>query len=496
MARWAVCDRERLARYEQPERGAPGHAPFALLPQAEDDVGAILRLATAQRVPLVISAGRTGLVEAQRPEGEAVLSLEKLDRPLAFRLADGRNFELGQGGGDSASALYGWWQAQGAPDLSGAHLIVQAGIPVDAVNALLEPLAMMWPLEMGSSSAATAGACVANASAGANAVCYGTAAHLCECAWGFWADGGVAGPCAGPRWRAPAPQALAIDSTRIDSELGLIGSQGLFGVITRLELRLQPRPAARESVLIPLPDMPAAVRLLAAARGVFGGDVEEFEFIGRAALELVMVHLGAAVTLPLPAGRLQPWSVLLQVKSQTDDGAELARRLYAFLSAYGIADDDIGYAPLPVLKRIRHSLTEASNLRLRALGGGRLAFDTAVPAERFGDYLAALSARLAAQHPDLDLIAFGHAGVGGAHLHLLGSRDRPLSVHAAALVGLVFDVTAEFGGTFSAEHGVGPKWAAEFRRRMPAERVQKLAAEKRRRDPVGILNPRSFGLST
>lgn len=488
--------RERLERYEIPERGEPGHTDYVLLPDSEAEVGELLALATRERLPLVISAGRTGLVEAQRPQNEGVLSLEKLQRPLSFQLADGRRFDFSEQG-DAATAVYGWWQQQDEPSLAGALLEVQPGIAVDAVNALVEPLGLVWPMEMGSSSAASVGACVANASAGANAVCYGTAAHLCESAAGYWADGSAAGPFAGPVWRAPAADELAIDSTRINADWGLIGSQGLFGVITRLHLRLHPRPVAREGVLIPLPDMPSAVRLLQAAQQAFPGDVEEFEFIGRGALGLVLRHLGDAAQLPFAAERLQPWCVLLQVKNGEggSDDSTLAERLYGFLAEpAGIADEDIGYAPLPVLKRIRHSITEASNARMRAQGGGRLSFDTAVPPGRFGEYLDALSAQLAEDYAGIELIAFGHAGVGGAHLHLIGSREQPVGDHAAALVKLVFDVTQDFGGTFSAEHGVGPKWGEEFRRRMPAATVQRLRKEKQRRDPAGILNPRSFGL--
>jgi len=486
-----VIARERLNRYEIPERGEPGHTDYALLPETEADVGTLLTLATLQRAPLVISAGRTGLVEAQRPQGEGVLSLERLRRPLALQLADGRRFEIPPTG-DAATAIYGWWQARGAPSLAGATLEVQAGMAVDAVNALLEPLGLVWPMEMGSSSAASVGACVSNASAGANAVCYGTAAHLCAHAWGYWADGTPAGPFAGPQWQAPTPEHLAIDSTRVDPATGLIGSQGLFGVITRLQLRLYARPAAREGVLVPLPDMPSAVRLLQAAQAAFPGDIEEFEFIGRGALDRVLTYLGDAAQLPFAAERLQPWSVLMQVKG-ADDGA-LAERLYGFLADAGVADEDIGYAPLPALKRIRHSITEASNARMREQGGGRLSFDTAAPPQRFGDYLDALAAQLAAAAPGVELLAFGHAGVGGAHLHLIGSAGQPVKPRADALVKLVFDVTQDYGGTFSAEHGVGPKWGVEYLRRTPAARVQRLREEKRQRDPAGILNPRSFGL--
>lgn len=491
-----ILDADRRRRYEIPERGEPGHTPAVLLPQSEQEVADILHICNQQGGKVVISAGRTGLVEAQRPEGELVLSLERLNRPLGFELADGRRFDFDPAQKHEAhiDALANWWRSLGAPPLADALLTVQAGLSVDAINLLLEPLGLMWPMEMGSTSAATAGACVANASAGANAICYGTAAHLCESAWGFWGDGSPTGFCHAQGWEAVPPTRLAIDSSCVRIDWGLIGSQGAFGVITGARLRTYPIPAQREGVLLPVEDMPAAMRVLEAARIAFPDGVEEFEFIGRAAMRLVELHLGAEFRLPFEKNPDSPYYVILQIKSHDED-EDLAGRLYAFLAeSLQWPEDRIGYAPLPLLKKLRHSITESSNARMRSLGGGRLSFDTATPVAVFGDYLAALEAQLRSTSPEVEFVAFGHAGVGGAHLHLLGTRERPVAARAADLVGLVFAVTQHFGGTFSAEHGVGPKWGAEFQRRAPAELRNTLARMKQRHDPRAVLNPRSFGL--
>lgn len=488
-------DPERLRRYEIPERGEPGHASALLVPQDEAEVGALLRACSAHGVPLVVSAGRTGLVEAQRPEGECVLSLEKLDQPLAFTLADGTRYAFGPARAapaDHAAALAGWWHEQGRPRCDDATIEVQAGLAVDALNLILEPLGLMWPMEMGSSSAASIGGCIANASAGANAVCYGTAAHLALTAWGFSADGRAMESSA-PVWKPVPADQLAINSAQPRIECGLIGTQGVLGVITRARLRCYGIPVQREAALIPAADMPQAMRILAAAREAFGDDVEEFEFISRAALELVRTLKGDAFRSPL-ARHDAPYYLLLQVKSHKAH-VDLAGALYEFLDeGLGLPEEQIGYAPLKALKEIRHSITEASNARMRALGGGRLSFDTATPVAVFGEYLAVLERELVAEYPGVSLVAFGHAGVGGAHLHILGTKEQPVAAHAKDLVKLLFDVTQDFGGTFSAEHGVGTKWGAEFIARVPPAVRDALVAAKRAHDPRGILSPRSFGL--
>lgn len=489
-----IIDPERRQPYEVPERGAPGHCIGVLLPESEAEVQRALQIANQHGLHYVLSAGRTGLVEAQRPQGEVVLSLERLRRVRAFHLADDRTLIL-----DGASVeacreqLLAWWIAQGRPELDGSSVTAEAGVAVDALNDVLSVVARMFPMEMGSTGSASVGGCVANASAGANAVCYGTAAHMAEAAWGYWGNGEPAGPCRAEPWHVPDADTVAVDSMRLPPAWGLIGSQGVFGVITRVRLRTQPIPQGREGVLLAVDGMPQAMAILAAARAVFGTDIEEFEFLSRSTIELVLRRKGADLRLPFETLPDAPYLILLQVKSAVADET-LAERLYAFCTGTaGLSDEAIGYAPLPALKKIRHSVTEASNLEMRALGGGRLSFDTATAVNRFGAYLQTLACALREIRSDVQLIDFGHAGVGGAHLHLLGGAGRPIADDAAALTRCVLDLTLNAGGTFSAEHGVGPKWADEVLARVPQAQLRAWAARKREHDPRLVLQPRSFG---
>lgn len=491
-----ILDKDRRQRYEVPERGAPGYCPAVLVVRSEDEIERALELANAEDFGFVLSAGRTGLVEAQRPEGELVLSLEKLARLCAIELASGQRFALPEGlSQDQArDALFAWWEAQGRPDLEGSLVHAQAGLAVDALNDMLAPLDRMFPMEMGSTATASIGACVANASAGANAVCYGTAAHMARESFGFWGNGSLAGPCSAEPWRTPDGDQVAIDSTRLPEAWGLAGSQGAFGVITRVVLRTQSVPRSREAVLLAVDGMPQAMDIFKKARQRFAQDVEEFEFLSRVAVSLVLRHQ-PGVRLPFDQEPNAPYLILLQVKSAKED-EDLATKLYEFCSEdAGLADEAIAYAPLAALKKIRHSVTESSNLEMRDAGGGRLTFDTATPVSRFGEYLDKLAVSIRAMEAGWQLVDFGHAGVGGAHLHVIGSRHRPVTGEAAEVIRTVFDVTQAFGGTFSAEHGVGPKWGEAFVARSAPGRIDALIDRKRRFDPNNVLSPRSFGFA-
>ena len=116
---------ERRAPYEIPERGAPGTCPAVLLPDSQDEVRQALEMANASGLHVVLSAGRTGLVEAQRPQGEVVLSLERLRRFIALRLPGGAacTFEPTDGVEAARDRLFAWWESQGRPSLDGAVIV-------------------------------------------------------------------------------------------------------------------------------------------------------------------------------------------------------------------------------------------------------------------------------------------------------------------------------------------------------------------------------------
>ncbi|MGW5642573.1 FAD-linked oxidase C-terminal domain-containing protein [Saccharopolyspora sp. NPDC003752] len=91
-------------------------------------------------------------------------------------------------------------------------------------------------------------------------------------------------------------------------------------------------------------------------------------------------------------------------------------------------------------------------------------------------------ARLAARHPEITPIELGHYGDRGLHLIL------PLPVPVGDVRRLAYDTAArDHGGTFSAEHGIGPKNADMYRHYVSEGARELPAALKRRFEPDGIL---------
>ena len=201
---------EALARpdlddYVAVERGRPGELELLIEPQSDDELAALIRALREHRIATCTVAGQSGLVEAQRPHGVAI-GMKRFGRVHEMILADGTRAAPA----DFAAATAG----RAVAALRGARVRVGAGVPIDAVNEALAPAGLKLPIVMGSTASASAGACAANGSAGANAVRYGTAADLVRHVRGVLGTGEIVAEDVAPRPPARDPERCAIRSDR------------------------------------------------------------------------------------------------------------------------------------------------------------------------------------------------------------------------------------------------------------------------------------------
>jgi D-lactate dehydrogenase (cytochrome) len=94
--------------------------------------------------------------------------------------------------------------------------------------------------------------------------------------------------------------------------------------------------------------------------------------------------------------------------------------------------------------------------------------------------------------PGTRTFAYGHFGDGNVHFNLCAPKGMEASAfmaRAADLHRAVYDIAAEYGGSFAAEHGVGIVKLAEMERyRSPVE-LDLMRKFKRLLDPDGLFNP-------
>lgn len=265
----------------------------------------------------------------------------------------------------------------------------------------------------------------------------------------------------------------------------VIGSEGTLGVITDIDLNLEPIPAHRVALRVAVRDRVDLVRTIEAIRE---HDPATLEFLDASFLRLI----AKLPVMPERPDVLQHAAGLLLVDFEGDDRAELTdRALDAAHSVPGTAlDVRIAGEPDQIdrLWEIRHGASPI----LAGLADGRRSVqvieDGCVPVPRLGEYLDAVDAAATAHR--VDVVMFGHAGDGHVHVNLLPNlADRDWKERIRAIFSSVSDAVIRLGGTPSGEHGAGRLRAGLLEQLYGPAVMECFRAVKRAFDPDGRFNP-------
>jgi FAD/FMN-containing dehydrogenase len=442
-------DAERLAPklVEWRDRWS-GSTPLLALPKSTDAVSAVVALCAETGTAITPQGGNTGLVGGQIPDGEILLSTERLTRIRDIDVLD---------------------------DV----IEVEAGVTLAAVHEAALAAGRRFPLSLASEGSATVGGLISTNAGGTAVLRYGTMRALVLGLEAVLPDGAL--------WNGL--KRLRKDNTGYDLKQLLIGAEGTLGVVTAASLKLFPIPASRAVAFVGLAAPADAVALLRLARDETGGAVEAFELISRLGVDLACRHL-PGVRDPLTSR--PPWSVLIEIVAGAPGEAQPAlERLLAGALESGL----IGDAALAQNETQAHAfwaLREGQSAAQKPEGAA-WKHDVSVPVSRIAAFIDTTTAVLADRFPGVRVDAFGHVGDGNIHFDVLGPPGGDQAAHAAhrdAGAHLVHDRVVSLGGSISAEHGLGTMKTAEAALYKPPAEVAALRAIRAALDPNRIMNPR------
>jgi len=283
-------------------------------------------------------------------------------------------------------------------------------------------------------------------------------------------------------------RSLHKDNTGYDLKQLFIGAEGTLGVITAATLKLYPAPASYETAFIAMRDPQAAVELLDRLQTATGGLVSAFELIPRLALELVQAHIPDTRD-PLPSP--SPWYVLAEA---TSAGKVSLRDAFQETIAEAIEARLASNAAVAAnemqrhdLWRLRENISEAQKRE-----GASIKHDISVPVKDIPAFLAQGCALVAGMVPGVRPVPFGHIGDGNIHFNFTvpnGGNGEAFLARWGAVSHAVHDLVNGFGGSISAEHGVGVMKREDILRYKSATEMDLMRTLKRTLDPNNILNP-------
>jgi FAD/FMN-containing dehydrogenase len=428
-----------------------GRALAVAVPRTVEQVSRLLAYCNENRVGVVPHAGNTSYCGGATPDEsgqQIVLSLKRLNK---IRSVDPLNYSL----------------------------IAEAGCILADVQRAADDAERLFPLSLGSEGTCQIGGNLSTNAGGTAVLRYGMMRDLVLGLEAVLANGRILSTLG----------ALRKDNTGYDIKSLFLGAEGTLGVITAASLKLFSKVRSTATAFAAVPSVQAAVELLAHLREASGDRISSFELIPRIGIDLTTQHI---LGVREPLSQKHEWHVLVEVTSSRaneDLNELLTEALAAALESNQVLDAVVAQneRERAALWKIRETIPEAQRI-----DGASLKHDISLPSTSLPKFVATAGDWLRANVPDGRLVAYGHVGDGNLHFNLNqapGSSGETFLAREASIKRAIHDMVRDFGGSFSAEHGIGKLKVGELERYASPVELDLMRAVKHAFDPNGILNP-------
>ena len=443
---------EEKAPYLSDWRGIyKGQALVVARPRNVEQVSAVLALCTESEVAVVPRGGNTGLCGGATPDGgkrNLVLSLERMNAVRSI-------------------------------DTLANTLVAEAGCILGNLRRQAADAGRLLPLSLAAEDSSQIGGNLATNAGGVNVVRYGMARELVLGLEAVLPNGEIYNGL----------RTLRKDNTGYDLKQLLIGSEGTLGIITAAALRLYPRADVRAVVLAAVESPAQALALYELLFARCGPRLQAYEFFTGDCLDIVLAH---AEGVQEPFTERHAGYVLMELADTADEEAlnALLEAVIGDALEQGLCQDaavSASLAQLQALWKLREEISEAQRA-----DGPHIKHDVSLPIEHIPAFMESAERRIRALHADIRPYVFGHFGDGNLHYNLSRPAGAPrdwVAQHGEALTAEVLDEVARYGGSISAEHGIGQLKLDYFLKYKDPLELRLMRQIKAVFDPAGIMNP-------
>jgi FAD/FMN-containing dehydrogenase len=430
-----------------------GRALALASPASTAEVSGLMHLCTRFGVPVVPQGGNSSMSGGATPDESGDAILLSLRRMNTIRRLDPQAREA----------------------------TCEAGVILQTLHEAAAAEGLRFPLTLGGKGSATIGGLISTNAGGTQVLRHGSMRAQVLGIEAVLADGAV--------FDALVP--LKKDNRGFDLKQLLIGSEGTLGIVTAATLRLLPALADRAVLWAGLGSVEDTRALLLHAESRAGNALEGFEIMPRHSLEAVLAHVKNARP---PLQGAHEWHALIELVADRESAAALAGLAQDLLeSAFeaGLVEDATiaaNEAQAEQFWLLRDEIAPAE----RALGPA-MQHDVSVPVARMADFVAAAVPQVEQRFPGTRAVAFGHLGDGNVHFHVLAPpgavRGQWEEAEGKSISAYVHDLVTQWGGSISAEHGIGQLKRDELARLGDPVQLMILRRIKQVLDPQGLLNP-------
>ncbi|MDO9638333.1 MAG: FAD-binding oxidoreductase [Pseudotabrizicola sp.] len=421
----------------------PQVRPLAVLrPATPEGVAQALRICGAHGVAVVPQGGLTGLAGGGHPiAGAVMISLERLSGIEEI-------------------------------DDAACTMTVRAGTPLEVIQRAADAAGFFYPLDLGARGSCQIGGNLGTNAGGNRVIRYGMARESVLGLEYALPDGTL----------VTSLNKMIKNNAGYDLKQLFIGSEGTLGIITRAVLRLQPKPGCVNAALCGLGSYADVVALLGAARKGLGPMLSAFEVMWPDYWHEATQTVGVRS----PLSGQHAFYVLIEAQglSEAVDGPRFQTWIEGQFEAGRVEDAAISQSlgDIAAFWATRDACSEFGSLL-----GPHVAFDIGLPVARMDDFVRACRDALNAGIPDALSVYYGH--IGDSNLHLIALSRATTVQPMAEIAGIVYATVRDFGGSVSAEHGIGLLKKPYLSYSRTPEELALMRRIKAALDPLNILNP-------
>jgi FAD/FMN-containing dehydrogenase len=430
-----------------------GQALALASPASTAETAELVRLCARHGVPIVPQGGNSGMCGGATPDEGGSALLLSLRRLNAIR----------------------------SIEVEARQIVCEAGVILQNLHDAIDGTGLRFPLTLGGKGSATVGGLVSTNAGGTQVLRHGTMRDQVLGLEAVLADGSV--------YSGLAP--LKKDNRGFDLKQLLIGSEGTLGIVTAATLRLVPELADRAVIWAGVPSLKGARELLVYCQDRAGIALEGFEVMPQQTLEDVIDHLPKARP---PLSGNHAWHALIEVVADKSSADSLGGMVEAMLTGAlerGLLDDAVisaNEAQAESFWLLRDAIAPAEREK-----GAAVQHDISVAVERMPEFVDYAVPLLEQSWPGTEAVAFGHLGDGNVHFHVIAPQGVDGLEWQAGdgkkISSQVYDLVTEWGGSISAEHGIGQLKRHELARLGDPVQLAMMRAVKQALDPQGLLNP-------
>lgn len=419
-------------------------------PTTVEEVSKIVKYCHENDIGIVPQGGHTGLCGGGTPwpnSNTIVLSLDRMNKVRAV-------------------------------DTEGMTMTVEAGVILQNVQKAAKDAGCFFPLSLGAQGSCMIGGNISTNAGGVNVLKYGNTREQVLGLEVVLPDGEI----------YHGLKRLKKDNTGYDLKQYFIGAEGTLGVITAATLKIYPGFVDKGTAICAVPSMAVALTLLNKVRAATGDQVTAGELIHRSHVENVTTYIEGTRD---PFDQPYEWYLLLEISATSkivDIHAAIEEVLGKALEE-GLAIDVViaqSEAQSQQLWDLREMLPEAS----RHIGP-RLSHDLSVALSDVDAFHEDFIKSCREVVPDCFPMGFGHIGDGNLHVSVQPGPGKPYFDEAtvAKLEDAMFACVKRYGGSFSAEHGIGSRKIPQMLAYKDAVDLKVMRAVKAALDPKNIMNP-------